>query len=65
MDPQDIHYEFINQLPNKTLQMFFKIYNYIWRNGNFTEMWIQSFIIPIPNPGKYKKDAENFRPIVF
>lgn len=59
--PDDIHYQFIKQLPNKLLELLLNLYNNIWTSSNFLDMWGQSFIIPIPKSGKDDTDSERYR----
>lgn len=63
MIPDDIYYEFIKQLPNKSLQLLLRMYNNICTNDNFPEMWRQSLSIPNSKPGMDETDSENDRPI--
>ena len=35
----------------------------IWLTGNFPSSWRQSYVVPIPKPGKDTSDPTNYRPI--
>ena len=40
-----------------------KIFNKIWISGEVPKCWKEALIIPIPKPGKYNTDPQNYRPI--
>ena len=61
--PDEIHYNFIKQLPPESLHLLLKMYNKIWTNREFPEAWKQATIIPIPKPGKNSSNPESYRPI--
>ena len=50
--PDEIHNEFLKQLPDESVKCLLKLYNDIWVNGTFPETWRQSIIVPIPKSGK-------------
>ena len=61
--PDEIHYEFIKNLPEESLNLLLKIFNDIWIKGIFPETWKQATVIPIPKQGKDDTDPTNYRPI--
>ena len=52
----EIHYEFLKQLPSCSLDFLLQVFNEVWVSGKAT-------IIPIPKPGKDNTDPSNYRPI--
>ena len=63
--PDNIHYQFLKQLPNKPLQLLLKLLNNIWTNDDFLDLWRQSFIIPILKPGKDDSEPGNYGLIMY
>ena len=61
--PDNIHYQFLKQLPEKSLQLLLNIFNNIYNNGIFPPIWQQATVIPVPKPDKDHTDASNYRPI--
>ena len=61
--PDEIHYEFLKQLPSCSLDFLLQAFNEVWVNGTFPPSWKQATIIPIPKPGKDSTDPSNYRPI--
>ena len=61
--PDEIHYEFLKQLPASSLEFLLQAYNEIWVSGKFPSIWKQATIIPIPKQGKDHTDPSNYRPI--
>ena len=61
--PDDIHYEFLKQLPPTSLDFLLQVYNEVWVSGKFPTSWKEATIIPIPKPGKDTTDPSNYRPI--
>ncbi len=61
--PDEIHYEFLRQLPSKSLEYLLTTLNDIWKNGKLPESWKLATIIAIPKPGKNNLYASNYRPI--
>ena len=60
--PDEIHNEFLKQLPDESVKCLLKLYNNIWVNGTFPEIWRQSIIVPIPKSGKDTSNPQNYRP---
>ena len=60
--PDEIHYEFLKQLPSCSLDFLLQAFNEVWVSGKFPS-WKQATIIPIPKPGKDNTDPSNYRPI--
>ena len=60
--PGEIHYEFLRQLPSKSLEYLLTKLN-IWKNGKLPESWKLATIITIPKPWKNNLYASNYRPI--
>ena len=61
--PDEIHYEFLEQLPSCSLDFLLQAFNEVWVSGKFPTSWKQATIIPIPKPGKDNTDSSNYRPI--
>ena len=61
--PDEIHYEFLKQLPSCSLDFLLQAFNEVWVSGKFPTSWKQATIIPIPKPGKDNTDPSNYRPI--
>ena len=61
--PDEIHYEFLKQLPSCSLDFLLQAFNEVWVSGKFPTTWKQATIIPIPKPGKDNTDPSNYRPI--
>ena len=61
--PDEIHYEFLKQLPSCSLDFLLQAFNEVWVSGKFPPSWKQATIIPIPKPGKDSTDPSNYRPI--
>ena len=61
--PDDIYYQILKHLPNRTLETLLNILNDIWITGKFPKDWIKATIIPIPKPNKDHTEATNYRPI--
>ena len=61
--PDEIHYEFLKQLPSYSLDFLLQAFNEVWVSGKFPTSWKNATIIPIPKPGKDNTDRSNYRPI--
>jgi len=61
--PDDINYQMLKQLPSEVLNTLLNILNEIWLTGNFPSSWRQSYVVPIPKPGKDTSDPTNYHPI--
>ena len=61
--PDDIHYQILKHLPNRTLETLLHILNDIWITGKFKKDWSKATIIPIPKPNRDHTEATNYRPI--
>ena len=61
--PDEIHYEFLKQLPSCYLDFLLQAFNEVWVSGKFPISWKQATIIPIPKHGKDNTDPSNYRPI--
>ena len=61
--PDEIHYEFLKQLPSCSLDFLLQAFNEVWVSGKFPASWKQAIIIPIPKPGKDNTDPSNYRSI--
>ena len=57
--PDDIHYQILKHLPNRTLKTLFNILNDIWFTGKFPKDWSKATIIPTPKPNKDHTEATN------
>ena len=58
-----IHYEFLKQLPPKSLDYLLNTFNYIWKNSSIPESGKLATIIPIPKPGLNNLYPTNIHPI--
>ena len=63
VSPDEIHNEFLKQLPDESVKCLLKLYNNIWVNGTFLETWRQSIIVPISKSGKNTSNPQNYQPI--
>ena len=61
--PDEIHYEFLKQLPRRSLDNLLAALNEIWESSKFPDSWRVATIIPIPKPGKNSQYPSNYRPI--
>ena len=61
--PDEIHYEFLKQLPSCSLDFLLQAFNEVWVSGKFPTSWKQATIIPIHKPEKDNTDPSNYRPI--
>ncbi|KAI5720449.1 hypothetical protein M8J77_006751 [Diaphorina citri] len=59
----DIPYQMIIHLPQAALRKLLDLFNFIWKEGIFPEIWKTAFIIPILKPEKNALQAVNYRPI--
>ena len=59
----EVHYEFLRQLPSKSLKLLLRIFNKLWTEGKFLDIWRQTTVIAIPKQGKDNSDPQNYRPI--
>ena len=59
----EIHYEFLKQLPQRSLDYLLAALNEIWESSKFPDSWRVATIIPIPKPGKNSLYPSNYRPI--
>jgi len=53
----------MKHLPSEVLNTHINILNEMWLTGNFPSSWRQSYVVPIPKPGKDTSDPANYRPI--
>ena len=53
----------LRQLQKESLKLLLKIYNKLWTEGKFPDIWRQTTVIPIPKPGEDNSDPQNCRPI--
>ena len=63
LGPDEIHYEFLKQLPRRSLNNLLAALNEIWESSKFPDSWRVATIIPIPKPGKNSLYPSNYRPI--
>jgi exonuclease III len=59
----NVHYEFLKQLPSVTRLLLLNVFNNIWINHTFPVSWRQAIVIPIPKPSKDHTNPDNYRPI--
>lgn len=53
----------IKRLPYYIKKKLLSAYNHIWNTEIFPTSWRESYLIPIPKPGKATNDPKNLRPI--
>src|SRR4029077_15889644 len=61
--PDDIHYQLLKHLPEKSLETLLSIFNRMWIEGTFPSIWQEAILIPILKPGKDDADPNSYRPI--
>jgi potassium voltage-gated channel Eag-related subfamily H protein 8 len=61
--PDNIHYQMLTHLSDRSLSLLLNIFNHIWSSGSFPPSWREATVIPIPKPGKDHSDPGNYRPI--
>ena len=61
--PDQIHYAFLRQLPENTLQFLLLTLNDLWTKHILPTAWREAIIIPLPKPGKDRGNPANYRPI--
>lgn len=61
--PDNIPNCLIKNLPTSGINILLKIYNHIWLNNVFPQLWKTATVIPIPKPGKDQSNSYNYRPI--
>ena len=61
--PDEIHYQLLKHLPEKSLDILLQVYNNIWVTGVFPPAWRRALIVPIAKPGKDHTNPSNYRPI--
>ena len=61
--PDEVHYQMLKHLPQKSLKALSDIFNDMWETGKFPESWELATIIPIPKPGKDHAEPNSYRPI--
>jgi len=59
----DIHYQMLKHLSSEVLNTLLGILNDIWLTGIFPSSWRQSYVVPIPKPGKDTSNPTNYHPI--
>jgi len=50
--PDDIHYQMLKHPPSEAVNTLLSILSDIWLTCNFPSSWRQSYVVPIPKPGK-------------
>ena len=63
MGPDKLHYAFFRQLPESTMGFMLNTLNDLWSKHVFPAAWREAIIIPLPKPGKDRRNAANYRPI--
>jgi len=61
--PDNINYEMIRQLGEKTKEKLLNVYNQLWKEGDFPEEWRKANVIPIKKPGKDPEIPDSYRPV--
>ena len=59
----DIHYQFLKHLPDRSFNCLLKIFNQIWQTDVLPDSWKEAVVIHIPKPGKNSTNPSNYRPI--
>lgn len=58
-----IPYTFLRHLPNDYIIYLLSLYNHMWVNEYIPIGWKEALVIPIPKPGKDRKNIDSYRPI--
>jgi len=61
--PDDIHYQFLEHLPNGSQMLLLDFFNHNYITDLFPDSWHNAAIIPIPKPHKDHSNTTNYRPI--
>ena len=48
----EIHYQILKHLPNKSLSNLLEIFNVIWKRGIFPKCLTEAIVIPFPKPNR-------------
>ena len=60
----DIPYEFISHLDEKSKTYLLEIFNACWNSCTFPDIWKHGLIMPLLKPGKKPTSEESYRPLV-
>ena len=61
--PDKLHYTFFRQLPESTLNFILLTLNDLWSKHIFPAAWREAVVIPLPKPGKDRKNPAHYRTI--
>ena len=61
--PDKLHYAFFRQLPESAMQFMLRTMNNLYSQHVFPAAWKEAIVIPLPKPGKDRKNPANYRPI--
>ena len=61
--PDKISNLMLKHLPDAGREYLLKIYNKLWQEGYFPNLWRTAHVVAIPKPGKDHTNAKNYRPI--
>ena len=61
--PDEIHYQFLKNLPDVSLDPLLLLLNDLWQSQDFQDGWREATVIPVPKPGKDRMDPNNYRPL--
>ena len=61
--PDKIHYKMLKNCHPSLLEVLLLIYNRIWTEGIYPNLWRQAIVLPFHKPGKPKEEVASYRPI--
>ena len=61
--PDKISYHMIRHFPDSFLCVILDLFQTCWENGRLPKAWKHSIVVPVPKPGKPRKQIGSYRPI--
>ena len=61
--PDEIPNILIKNLPKEAHESILEIFNIIWTEQIFSDLWRKAIVVPIPKPKKSRFEKESYRPI--